>query len=122
MQSDFCKHHSTESALLKITDTSLNTDSGKLSTLVMLAFNTVHPNTPSDRLENLIGSYRECSCMVYDHTLKVGIIYSVSIDAYESEKTVTPCGVQQGSILGLLLFDLLVILSGIQGRLTYLCR
>lgn len=60
--------------------------------------------------------------MVYDHTLKVGIIYSVSIDAYESEKTVTPCGVQQGSILGLLLFDLLVILSGIQGRLTYLCR
>lgn len=76
----------------------------------MLAFNIVHPNTPSDRLD-LIGSYRECSCRVYDHTLKVGIIYSVSIDAYESEKM--PCGVQQESILGPLLFDLLVILSGI---------
>ncbi len=54
-QSGFRAHHSTETALIKIiNDIRLNSDTGKISVLVLLraAFDTVDHNILLDRLEN----------------------------------------------------------------------
>ncbi len=53
-------HHSTETALIKIiNDIRLNSDTGKISVLVLLnlsaAFDTVDPNILLQRLENWVG-------------------------------------------------------------------
>ncbi|KAI2644985.1 RNA-directed DNA polymerase from mobile element jockey [Labeo rohita] len=59
-QSGFQPHHSTETALVKIiNDIRLNSDSGKISVLVLLdltaAFDTVDHNILLERLENWVG-------------------------------------------------------------------
>ncbi len=71
-------HHSTETALIKIINyIRFNSDSGKISVLVLLdlsaAFDTVDPNILLQRLENwvgLSGMYTNGS----GHTSKGGVI------------------------------------------------
>uniref|UniRef100_A0A8C1NP06 Reverse transcriptase domain-containing protein n=1 Tax=Cyprinus carpio TaxID=7962 RepID=A0A8C1NP06_CYPCA len=111
-QSGFRLHHSTETALIKIiNDIRLNSDSGKISVLVLLdlsaAFDTVDHNILLERLENWVG----LSGMVlkWFRSYLEGRGYYVSLGEHKSKWTSMTCGVPQGSILAPLLFSLYML-------------
>uniref|UniRef100_A0A673IYN1 Reverse transcriptase domain-containing protein n=1 Tax=Sinocyclocheilus rhinocerous TaxID=307959 RepID=A0A673IYN1_9TELE len=111
-QSGFRPHHSTETALIKIiNDIRLNSESGKISVLVLLdlsaAFDTVDHNILLERLENWVG----LSGMVikWFRSYLEGRGYYVSIGEHKSKWTSMTCGVPQGSILAPLLFSLYML-------------
>lgn len=115
-QSGFRPHHSTESALTKvINDIHMNTDSGKISILVLLdlsaAFDTVDHKILLDRLENWVG----LSGTVLDwfRSYLQDRNYFVTIGNYTSSPTNMSCGVPQGSILGPVLFNLYMLPLGL---------
>ncbi len=108
-QSGFRAHHSTETALIKIINyIRFNSDSGKISVLVLLdlnaAFDTVDHNILLERLENWVG----LSGMVlkWFRSYLEGIGYYVSIGEHKSKWMSMACRVPQGSILAPLLFCL----------------
>ncbi len=111
-QSGFRVHHSTETALIKIiNDIRFNSDSGKISVLVLLdlsaAFDTVDHNILLERLENWVG----LSGMALKgfRSYLEGRGYYVSIGEHKSKWTSMTCGVPQGSILAPLLFSLYML-------------
>ncbi len=123
-QSGFRVHHSTETALIKIiNDIRPDSDTGKISVLVLLdrsaAFDTVDHNILRQRLENWVG----LSGMVHKwfRSYLEGRGYYVSIGEHKSKWTSMTCGVPQGSILAPLLFSLYMLpLSQIM-RKSQLC-
>ena len=105
-QSGFRPHHSTETALVKVfNDIHLNTDSGRITVLVLLdlsaAFDTVDHNILLDRLENWLGL--SGSVLNWFESYVKGRDYFVSVGNYTSEQTEMTRGVPRGSILGPLL-------------------
>ncbi len=116
-------HHSTETALIKIiNDIRFNSDSGKISVLVLLdlnaVFDTVNHNILLERLENLVG----LSGMVlkWFRSYLEGRGYYVSIGEHKSKRTSMICGVPQGSIIAPLLFCLYMLpLSQIMNQIAY---
>ncbi len=111
-QSGFRVHHSTETALIKIiNDIRFNSDSGKISVLVLLdlsaAFDTVDHNILLERLENWVGL--SGLALKWFRSYLEGRGYYVSIGEHKSKWTSMTCGVPQGSILAPLLFSLLLL-------------
>ncbi len=98
----FRVHHSTETALIKIiNDIHFNSDSGKISVLVLLdlsaAFDTVDHNILLERLENWVGL--SGMALKWFRSYLEGRGYYVSIGEHKSKWTSMTCGVPQGSIL-----------------------
>ncbi|KAI2657348.1 RNA-directed DNA polymerase from mobile element jockey [Labeo rohita] len=111
-QSGFRPHHSTETALVKIiNDIRLNSDSCKISVLVLLdlsaAFDTVDHNILLERLENWVGL--SGMALSWFRSYLEGRGYYVSIGEHKSKWTSMTCGVPQGSILAPLLFSLYML-------------
>ncbi len=105
-------HHSTETALIKITnDIRLNSDFGTISLLILLdistAFDTVVYNIPLQRLEKWV----RMSGMVHKwfRSYLEGRGYYVSIGEHTSQWTSMTCEIPQGSILAPLLFSLYML-------------
>ncbi len=105
-------HHSAETAHIKIiNDIHFNSDSGKISVLVLLdhsaVFDNVNHNIRLQRLENWVG----LSGMVHNwfRSYLEGRGYYVRIGEHKSMWTSMTCGVPQGSILAPLLFSLYML-------------
>ncbi len=112
VQSGFRVHHSTETALIKIiNDIRFNSDSGKISVLVLLdlsaAFDIVDHNILLERLENWVGL--SGMALKWFRSYIEGRGYYVSIGEHKSKWTSMTCGVPQGSILAPLLFSLYML-------------
>ncbi len=119
-QSGFRVHDNTETVLIKIiNDIPLNSDSGKISVLVLLdlsaAFDTFDHNILLQRLENWVRLFG----MVHKwfRSYLEGRGYYVSIGEQNSQWTSMTYGVQQGSILAPLLFSLYQIM--IKNQIAY---
>ena len=107
LQSAYCKFHSTETALLKLTNDILDSiDHGKISILAALdmsaTFDTLDHVTLLHRLEHTFGL---SGCVIsWIHSYLSECSSHVEVDTSSSSPTPSPTGYPQGSVLGPLLF------------------
>uniref|UniRef100_A0A669CZI7 Reverse transcriptase domain-containing protein n=1 Tax=Oreochromis niloticus TaxID=8128 RepID=A0A669CZI7_ORENI len=111
-QSGFRKLHSTETALLKVTnDIVMSADSGEYTVLVLLdltsAFDTVNHTILINRLRDLVGM--SGSVLDWFSSYISERSFSVSANQIMSVSTELLCGVPQGSVLGPILFLIYIL-------------
>uniref|UniRef100_A0A669CVV3 Reverse transcriptase domain-containing protein n=1 Tax=Oreochromis niloticus TaxID=8128 RepID=A0A669CVV3_ORENI len=111
-QSGFRRHHSTETALVKVfNDIRINTDRGKSTVLVLLdlsaAFDTVDHDILLERLESWGGL--SGTALNWFKSYLTNRNFYVSISQFSSQNIEITCGVTQGSILGPLLFSIYML-------------
>uniref|UniRef100_A0AAR2KHK1 Reverse transcriptase domain-containing protein n=1 Tax=Pygocentrus nattereri TaxID=42514 RepID=A0AAR2KHK1_PYGNA len=114
-QSGFRPHHSTETALVKITnDLLLAADQGCVSLLVLLdlsaAFDTIDHNILLERLEKMVGITG--TALSWFKSYLTDRFQFVRVNNIPSNYTKVRYGVPQGSILGPLLFTLYMLPLG----------
>ena len=107
LQSAYRKHHSTETAVLKIVSDILHaTDNGKVTLLGLLdmsaAFDTVDHAILLDRLHKSFGI--SGTALSWIESFVTGRTQAVHVGEDRSTTTAVVCGVPQGSVLGPLLF------------------
>ncbi len=107
-QSGFWKNHSTETALLKVTnDIMMASDSGKCSVQVLLdlsIFDTVDHHLLLGRLRDWVGVTG--TALAWFASYLSDRYFSVAVGPYRSDSTPLHCGVPQGSVLAPLLLAL----------------
>ncbi|KAI2646016.1 hypothetical protein H4Q32_024005 [Labeo rohita] len=114
-QSGFRPYHSTETALIRVTnDLLLSSDRGCISLLVLLdlsaAFDTVDHNILLNRLENYVGISGSALAWFKSH---LSDRYQfVAVNEEVSYRSQVQYGVPQGSVLGPLLFTLYMLPLG----------
>ncbi len=106
-QSGFRKNHSTETALLKLSnDILMAADSGECTVLVLLdlsaAFDSVDHDIWINRLHNLAGL--SGAVLKWFTSYLSGRSFNVYANQVVSDITEMSCGVPQGSVLGPILF------------------
>ena len=114
-QSGFRQKHSTETALLRVSnDLMMAADDGECSVLVLLdlsaAFDTVDYSIMLDRLRDWVGVTG--SALNWFSSYLTGRGFSVAIGSHISDSVPLSCGVPQGSVLGPLLFALYMLPLG----------
>lgn len=114
-QSGFRKLHSTESALVKVTnDLLMASDSGRISILILLdfsaAFDTIDHSILINRLETIFGV--SDSALEWFKSYLSGRKQFVVMGDCKSEVGVVHSGVPQGSVLGPLLFSIYIFPFG----------
>ena len=114
-QSGFRKMHSTETALLRVTnDLMMAADTGKCSILVLLdlsaAFDTVHYATLINRLRDRVGVTGKA--LDWFTSYLSDRMFSVSVGSHSSNYVPLSSGVPQGSVLGPTLFALYMLPLG----------
>ncbi len=114
-QSGFRPYHSTETALIRVTnDLLLSSDRGCISLLVLLdlsaAFDTIDHNILLNRLENFVGI--SGSALAWFKSYLSDRHQFVAVNEEVSYRSQVQYGVPQGSVLGPLLFTLYMLPLG----------
>ena len=109
LQSAYRKHHSTESALLKVhSDIIISMDKGEVTALTLLdlsaAFDTIDHATLTDRLSDWYGISGQAQ--IWFSSYLQNRLQSVKIEDTFSDKVILSYGVPQGSVLGQVIFTL----------------
>ena len=109
LQSAYRKHHSTESALLKVHNDIINSmDKGEVTALTLLdlsaAFDTIDHATLTDRFSDWYGISGQAQ--IWFSSYLQNRLQSVKIKDTFSDKVTLSYGVPQGSVLGPVLFTL----------------
>lgn len=114
-QSGFKKHHSTETALVKVfNDLLMTVDAGDSAVLVLLdltaAFDTIDHTVMLSRLEEYVGI--QGKALNWFKSYLTARTMAVRLGPYTSRSTSLKCGVPQGSILAPMLFSLYMLPLG----------
>ena len=114
-QSGFRKHHSTETALLKVSsDIMMSADCGRCTVLVLLdlssAFDTIDHEILLTRLQALVGM--SDTVLSWFSSYLSGRSLSVLVNQLQSDSARLEFGVPQGSVLGPVLFLLYILPLG----------
>ncbi len=123
-QSGFRKLHSTETALLRVTNDLLRAaDSGHCSVLVLLdlsaAFDTIEHNILVERLRSWAGITG--TALDWFRSYLENRNFFVSIQDFNSSTAKITCGLPQGSILGPILFSLYMLPLGHIINISFHC-